>query len=311
VLWTFVLLVFGIVACASAVIIIRLSQIPPVTLAAYRLLGAALFLSPLFFREWRAQHGRWPLRQLLTVPFWPALMLALHFITWIMGARLTPAANASLIVNLAPLVMPFLLYLFLRERINRKEAVATVFALVGVAVLGFSDYTISATFLQGDVICFVSMLFFSIYLVLGRKNRSGLSLWLYMVPLYFYAFCFCLLCALCLEAPLRFYGWRETGLALALALIPTVIGHTVLNYAMRRLRGQVVSILSMFQFVFAGILSYLFFREVPSATFYGVSFLLTLSGLLVTWGVSREEKAVSRPPAAATVTGSGRSQPGR
>ena len=289
-LWSFALLVFGIIACASAVIIIRLSQIPPVTLAAYRLLGAALFLSPLFLKEWRARRRRWPLHQLLLAPLWPALMLALHFVTWIMGARLTPAANASLIVNLAPLVMPFLLYLFLREKINRRETWATVLTFVGVGVLGFSDYTISTTFLKGDLVCFISMLFFSIYLVLGRKNLAKYSLWLYIVPLYFYAFCFCFLCALVRETPLSFYGWRETGLALALALIPTVIGHTVLNYAMRRLRGQVVSILSMFQFVFAGMLSYLFFREIPSVTFYPVSLVLAASGILVTWGVSEPAK---------------------
>lgn len=292
-LWSLFLLVFGVIACASAVIIIRLSQIPPITLAAYRLLGAALFLLPLFLKEWRAQRRRWPLRQLLTNPLWPALMLSFHFITWIIGARLTPAANASLIVNLAPLVMPFLLYLFLGEKINRKEAVATVVALGGVAILGFSDYTISSTFLKGDIICFISMLFFSVYLVLGRKNLATFNLWLYMVPLYFYAFCFCFLGALWAETPLIFYGWREIGLGLALALIPTVIGHTVLNYAMRRLRGQVVSILSMFQFVFAGILSYFFFQEVPSTTFLVVSFLLSLSGIMVTLDVAREERGRS------------------
>ena len=72
------------------------------------------------------------------------------------------------------LVMPFLLYLFLREKINRRETWATVLTFVGVGVLGFSDYTISTTFLKGDLVCFISMLFFSIYLVLGVTRPNYL-----------------------------------------------------------------------------------------------------------------------------------------
>ena len=185
--------------------------------------------------------------------------------------------------------MPFLLYLFLNEKINRREALATAVVLIGLVVLGSSDYKINPTYFKGDLLCFVSMLFVSIYLVLGRKNLAKINLWLYMVPVYFYAFCFCFLFALCFETPLVYYGTREVGLALALALIPTVIGHTVMNNAMHRLRGQLVSILSMFQFVIAGVLGYFIFQEVPSITFYVVSVLLTLGAVLVILSSPRRE----------------------
>lgn len=290
-LWSLLVLVFGIIACSTSAIFIRLSQIPPITLAAYRLLGAAAFLLPSFVKAWHTQRPAMTRRELFLPPVWSGAMLALHFITWITAARLTPVANASFIINLSPLVMPMLLYLFLHEKINRSEALSTAVVLIGLVVLGYSDYKINPTYFKGDLLCFVSMLFLSIYLVLGRKNLAKINLWLYMVPVYFYGFCFCFLFALGFENPIVNYGAREIGLALAIALIPTVIGHTVLNYAMRRLRGQLVSILSMFQFVFAGIFSYYIFQEVPSTTFYVVSFMLTLSAVLVTVGAARRERS--------------------
>jgi hypothetical protein len=37
---------------------------------------------------------------------------------------------------------------------------------------------------MGDITCFVSILFFCVYLVQARANRSFPSVWLYVVPLY-------------------------------------------------------------------------------------------------------------------------------
>ena len=56
-------------------------------------------------------------------------MLAAHFITWAYGARMTLTAQASLIVNLAPVAIPFFLHWLLRERINCREILGTGLAL--------------------------------------------------------------------------------------------------------------------------------------------------------------------------------------
>lgn len=284
--WYFLLLVFGVFCCATSVIFIRLADIQPITLSAFRLLVATIFLLPVFLRDYRL-HKELVTRKTLLAPVWPAVMLSFHFISWLTAARLTPAANASLIVNLVPLVMPALLYIFLRERISGIEAMATMLALVGVSILGFSDFNINPGFLHGDILCFISMIFYSIYLVLSRKNAEQGSFWLYIVPLYFMAFVLCFLTAFVFEAPLRYYETKDLLLGLGLGLVPTVIGHTVMNFAMQHLSGQVVSVFTMFQFVFAGIMSYYFFNELPSRTFYFVSLLLTISGIMAMLGTAK------------------------
>src|SRR5690554_3403676 len=105
--WEFMLLLFGVFCLATSVFFIRLADMQPITLSAFRLLVATIFLLPVFLRDYR-RHKEQVTRKTLLASVWPAVMLYFHFISWLTGARLTPAVNASLIVNLVPLVMPAL-----------------------------------------------------------------------------------------------------------------------------------------------------------------------------------------------------------
>jgi drug/metabolite transporter (DMT)-like permease len=73
---------------------------------------------------------------------------------------------------------------------------------------------------------------------------------------------------------------REWALMIGLAAIPTVCGHSLLNSAMRRIRGQIVSLCNSSQFLFAGVMGYLIFGEVPRAIFYAAS-AIVLAGVAI------------------------------
>ena len=64
------------------------------------------------------------------------------------------------------------------------------------------------------------------------------------------------------------------------ALFPTLIGHTALNYSMKALRGQVVGVLNLTQFIFAAIFGFLFFAEVPDKAFY-IAALMLITGIFI------------------------------
>ena len=274
------LLGLGVFAGSTAVIMIKASTVHPILLAALRLLVAAMALTPLFLRDYRRYRNvytRLHFRESLA----PAVMLAIHFMTWIVGARMTPSANASLIVNLVPIAMPFSLALLAHERVTATELKATALALGGVVFLTAADLNLSLQYFWGDVICFGSMIFYAIYLTLGRKNRHFESVWLYLVPLYAVAGCLCLIVSLFFVNPIQPYSLQNALLILGLGLIPTVVGHSLINRAMKHFRGQIVSLINMGQFVFAGILAYLLFRELPDWTFYVASALLATAVWLV------------------------------
>ena len=274
--WRYVLLFLGSFASSMSVILIRLSPTNPVLLSSLRLLVASVLLSPVFWMEWR-RH-----RAAFTFPQWrrtlaPSLLLGVHFASWAYGARQTAAAQASLIVNLVPVAMPFLLYWLVRERINRTEVLGTILAVGGVAVLTARDAFSGGGDYRGNLICFASMLLVAWYVAFGRKNRDFPSLWLYVIPIYFQSGLLCLLASLPWLGGFAGTG-QEWLLILALAIVPTILGHTLLNFSLRHIRGQVVGLVFATQFIFPTALAVVLFHERPKPLFF-VASAIVLTGI--------------------------------
>ncbi len=275
----YLLLFLGVLSCSTSAVFIRMSDTNPFVLTALRLVIAAVFLSPLLRIEMR-RHGAAFTGEHLRRTRLPALVLAVHMITWTLGARMTGVAQSSLIVNLVPIALPFFLYWFARERINRAEVAGTVLAILGLMILSARDALAAGGSFAGDAVCFGSMLLFSLYLALGRRNRDFPSIWLYVIPVYGQAALICLLVALPWIRTFALGSGREWAIMVALAAIPTVCGHSLLNSAMRRIRGQIVSLCNSSQFLFAGVMGYLLFGEVPRLMFY-VASAIVLAGVAI------------------------------
>jgi drug/metabolite transporter (DMT)-like permease len=272
------ILLTGVFACSVSVIFIKLSTEHPLLLASYRLFVAAVVLTPLLFRDLQKNGIPFSLK-LFRPSLLPGVTLCFHFIAWIVGARMTLAAHSTLIVNMVPVVMPFFLFLFSKELINRWEILGTALAITGVSLLGGMDLRFSRETFNGDLVCFFSMVLFALYLTFARKNRNVPGIWIYLVPLYYTAGFFCLGISLFFINPVKTYTTQNIFAILGLGIVSTVAGHSALNYSMKHFRGQTVSILNLGEFIFAGIMGYLLLGEVPRALFY-------ISGLLVSGGAA-------------------------
>jgi len=275
----FLLLFLGVIACSTSAIFIRASTTDPFVLTTMRLLLASVLLAPVFWIQLRKFPGSFT-RDHLRRTHLPALVLALHLISWTLGARGTVVAQSTLIVNLVPIAVPFFLYWIVKERITRTEVIGTVLAIVGLLTLSVKDALNGGGSAAGDAICFVSMLLFALYLALGRRNRDFPSIWLYVIPVYAQAAVVCLLVALPRLPTFALGSGREWSLMLGLAVVPTICGHSLLNAAMRRIRGQIVSLCNVAQFVFASIMGFLLFGEVPRPLFY-VAAAIVVSGVVI------------------------------
>lgn len=269
----------GVFCLSTAVIWIKLSSIEPLQLAGLRMLLAALVLSPVFFYVYRKYEGAFTRRHLMRCIL-PALMLSAHFITWIIGVRFTTAANSTLIINMLPIVMPFVMFWMIGERITRGEIVGTFVAVTGVIVLGIGSAQTSSAFLRGDLICAFSILFLVAYLALARKNGDFVNIWLYVTPIYAIGGLFTLLVAIPVSGLPKHIPAIEWAYLLGLTLVPTIIGHTLFNWGMRNLRGQLVAVLNLGQFLFAAVLAYFILRERLQGLFFTAA-ILVITGALV------------------------------
>ena len=286
------LLALGIFCASTAVILIKSNDDSPFLIAAYRLLIASTILTPFFLKERRKYTGSYGWAQ-VRITLLPGVALALHFITWNIGIQLTPVSNASLIINMTPVAMPFFLWIFFRERINRKEIIGTVLVLSGLIWLGIASHNVSLASFRGNLICFGSMLFLALYMALGRRNNARLPLWLYMVPLYLTAGLVCLGSATFFINPIKAYSLKNVIIFFALGVIPTIGGHGILNYSMKFFRGQVVSIAYLGQIIFATIMAFFIFGEVPIPAFY-LTAVLIVSGVVVTLSSGYQRRSITQ-----------------
>jgi drug/metabolite transporter (DMT)-like permease len=282
----YLLLFLGVYACSTSAIFIRMSTTDPLVLTALRLVFASVFLCPVLLAELR-RHGSAFTRDHLRRTHAPALVLAVHLILWTLGARMTAVAQATLIVNLVPVALPFFLLWLARERVNLAEVAGTVLAIAGLAILSVRDALAGGGSAAGDAVCLASMLLFALYLALGRRNRDFPSIWLYVIPVYCQAALVCLLVALPRIRTFEVGSPREWALMAGLAAIPTVCGHSLLNAAMRRIRGQIVSLCNVSQFVFAGLMGYLLFGEAPRAMFFVASAIVVAGVAIVVFSAPR------------------------
>jgi len=283
----YLILAVGIVAGASSALFIQASTSPPSVVVAFRLLMAALILLPVLLVALKKDGRQWSARSFWLPAVPGAAFLSLHLITWTVGVRMTSVANASLIVNLMPVAMPFAMFFVLKEKITAVEIAGSVVALVGVGVLTLGSADFSMASLKGDFVCGGSMLFAVAYLVSTRVFGRGRPVWTYVVPVYFIAGLIALGASTAdwhrLTAPSSF----EWLMLVCLALIPTVIGHSAMQITMLKLPSQTVSIANLGQFICAAVFAWIFFNQTPKAEFYLASPLIVIGAMIVVFGSPR------------------------
>lgn len=292
-----ILLVTGVAACASAPLMIKAAQSHPMLIAAWRMLIAGTMLMPLFAHA-RRRYPAYPLRDLLGLTWPAAVLLSLHFWSWNIGVHRTLIANATLVVNMVAPVMPALIWLVTREHARKRELAGTAVAFAGTIWLVGADYRFAPENVVGDMICFGSMLALASYMAWSRRNRQLPSIWLYVPPVYLLGGLMCLAAGGLTTGSLFVAESREWLLIAGLAFVPTLFGHSILNYSMQRLRSQLVAVVTLGQFIPASALAWWLFDETPQAHF-PVACVLVVGGALIVLHAQMTEfkpQSVSSPP---------------
>lgn len=277
-------LVVAVLAVGCSAIIIRLSEAPALVLSFYRLaLSVVLLAIPALLRE-REALRRLNRRDWLVLAA-SALSLALHFYVWIESLNYTTVASSTVLVTSSPFIVLALGYWLLGERTNRIGLVAMIIGVVGAVMVGWGDFRVSGSALFGDVLAFLGAVTVSGYTIAGRFARQKMSATLYSTVVYALAAAFLWLLMLPQRIPLAPYPAREWVLFAALAVIPTILGHTIFNWALRWVSATTVSMSTLGEPVVATVLAWLLFREEPGwATIVGGILLLAGIGLYVRYG---------------------------
>ncbi|MDR6226580.1 DMT family transporter [Desmospora profundinema] len=272
-------LLVGVVFLSFAAIFVRASSAPSTVVAAYRMLFAFALLTPWWWWKHRREIFRLTGRQ-WGLTLLSGVFLALHFGLWFASLSYTSIASSVVLVTLQPLFAFAGAWIFFGERTRPAALVGAAIAVFGGMVLGWGDLAIGGTALFGDFLALMGAAMVTGYWLTGQYLRQSLSLMTYTYVVYGTAGMLLALAAVAMDQPLAPYPATDWLLFLALALFPTLLGHSILNWSIRWVPATTVSVSILGEPVGASILAAIFFAEVPTLWQW-------VGGALIVYGVYR------------------------
>jgi drug/metabolite transporter (DMT)-like permease len=256
-----------------AAILVRSCDAPSLGIAFYRMAIASLFLVP-----WSSALRRESRGTAIAPAILAGLFLAAHFGAWIASLSYTSVASSVLLVSTTPVFTAVLGPFVLGERPGRRTWAAVGLCLGGTAILTGGDLAVDPRALLGDGLALAGALCASVYLMIGRRVRARIDLGPYLLLVYSCAAVGLAAVALLTGTTLGGYG-RATWLWLfVLALGPSLAGHGLINWCVRRMRAITVSVAMLGEPVLATVYAAVLFGEIPPPTFYPGA-LLVLAGI--------------------------------
>ena len=277
----YALLATAVLCVSVGSIFIRFAAAPPLAVAFYRITLATLVIAPFAsgsaVRAWPVLSSR---RRLAVVA--SGIALGVHFATWIASLSFTSVAVSVLLVNTAPLFTLAFSRLVLREAVASAVMVAMAVALAGVTLIAAADWSGSASSLFGSGLAVAGALTLSAYHVIGRGLRDALPLPAYVLCVWAVAAATLAVLVAVSGVAVTGYSGRTYGWLLALALIPTVAGHGLVNRSLRSFPAPTVGLVLLGEPVAAAALAYTFLGErIGPATLAGGALVVAALAIVV------------------------------
>jgi drug/metabolite transporter (DMT)-like permease len=259
-IYPYAALLIGVIAVSTSAIFVKLTSAPAPVIAFYRLFFSTILIAPLFFIKSLGELNAMSKKDWLYSTI-AGVLLAFHFILWFESLNFTSVASSVVLVTLQPLFAFIGTYFFFKERISGIAIFSGVIAIVGSVIISWGDFQISGLALFGDVLALAACAMITAYLLLGQGIRKRHSLTLYTFIVYGISSITLLLYCLLLNYPLGPYPMQDWYYFILLAIVPTLLGHSLFNWSLKWVSTNVISVMILLEPVGAIILAYYLLDE--------------------------------------------------
>ena len=278
-------LLLGVLAVSWAAIFIRLAKAPALTTAAWRLSLAGIPLALYVLVRHREELRKLGRTNLLLV-IASGVALAFHFGTWISSLDYTSVASSVALVTTTPI------WVSLIERPPKRTIIGMLVAMAGTLVIAGTDFATSPRALLGDALALTGAFCAAAYLSIGKKVRAKLGVTPYVGVVYPVAGICLMAAALGSGADITHLTDTQWTYLVLLAVIPQLIGHSLLNWALEHVSAALVAIAILGEPIFSTLLAIPILDEVP-----GPSRVIGAAIVLVGVGLAASSEAQPRMPA--------------
>ena len=273
----YIALIVGIFAISTSAILIRWSSSDPLVIGSYRQTFATLLFLPFLFKDKFKELTSLSLTENAELIF-IGILLGAHFGFWISSVKATSVAASVLLGTCHIVYVAIIGWIVFGEKLNKRGITGIFLALFGIIILFWGDLVEDPGNFKGNFLAFISGILAGLYYLGGRKHRKKISLPTYAFIVYLSSAITMWFVVLVQGLDYKSISTSEFQLFFVMALVPTLLGHTMQNWALAFLPAYIISITLLAEPVGSGLLAWHLFDEVPSL---GV----LVGGLIVLFGV--------------------------
>ena len=270
------LIAVGVVAVSMSGPVMASLAVPALVISFWRNGLATLLLAPVALVRRRAEIGGLSRSELGWIVA-SGICLAVHFGTWVTSLSMTSVAASTAIVCLQ-IAWVAAWDRFTGVRLPARAVAGLVAAFVGVLVITGVDLSISTRAVAA-------------YTVIGGRARRTVTTTSYTFVCYGTAALLLMVASLVAGASLVGYDAHEWALIALVTLTSQLLGHSVFNYLLDRIRPVVVSLAILLEIPGAALLAAAFLGQVPPpGVFVGLVLILVGMALVVLEGPDRTDE---------------------
>ncbi len=286
---TRLLVMLGVLSISFAAILVKLSTATALNNAFYRMFISALItLVPLIKN-----------RKLVTgiskkAWIWMAvsgIALGLHFFTWFISLAHTSIANSMVLITMSPIFTVAGGALLFNARFKKQELMMIAVAIVGSIIMAMHTGRLEQGEMFGNMMAFLGAFLIGVYLLIGNYLRREVATLVYTFTVYMSASMILLLVSLLAGEDVVHHTGREWLIFILLAIVPTLMGHSLFSYALKYVKAAFISTAVLFEPVLTILLAAWIFKEYPDM----IQMLgggIILSALLVYTTLSKENEEI-------------------
>ncbi|MBE6970711.1 MAG: DMT family transporter [Ruminococcaceae bacterium] len=270
------IVLIGVVGISASAVLVRWSTAPSMVLVLYRMVIAVAMLSVPVLLKGREELKSMTKREwLLTMA--AGCCLGLHFSAFFESLRHTSIASAVILSDAEVLFVALGSILVFHKKLSSQCWIAVGLSLAGAVMVALADGG-GESGLLGNALALTSTFLLAMYTMIGASVRSRISNTTYTFVAYGCAALTVLVLSLVGGTPLSGYGVNNWLTALGMAVLCTLMGHSVFTWGLKYLPPAYISTVKLLDPVFSALWGLLLFQEIPTLP-------VILGGVIVIAGV--------------------------
>ena len=223
---------FAAVASISLAASLFLKAAPthPLVMAGIRLSVAAVCLAPFVVRAWR--RGRLN-RKMVLGALGAGVAYGVHFGAWVSSLTLTSVAASVTLVTTTPILLAAASMFTGRDRPDQRLWFSLGIAILGVALIGGHDGLFATGALAGDALAFLGAASIAVYFTIARRMDKDMDLLAFSGIATAVGAALLMGTAAVAGLDLKPASTEAFWYLVAAAIVPQLIGHNLLTWALR------------------------------------------------------------------------------